>query len=362
MSGDSEGISSRGSGYIFSNSAASAKDAMQRRMDSAGGFTKWKGDLYAAETPREGLEVIFRVIPKWLPVALLAGGLVSYAVVFRVRLFLHKWRRAERRRAEHKYDLLDNLKDMSADPPAGALETLQDEEGDEDDEEDVDEACVATRDIEEFRSSLGIRLPRDEDLLAVVERMLLVDPIPDGWVLYRTSAGIIRFMNLNTQELFFFPPNKKKEKQLIETELRSRNRQAMESKYSFSYEDEGLNSQSLHPSGQAGASTSGQPLPGPSTTPRNEAQTNTFDFEEAATPEEDASQNSTFKRMFHYFLEKEQRRIEGEVARDRGHREAEHGTTSPSSRGPVSPSAMRSTSAQSTSYRVVSSSTIRGSR
>lgn len=290
---------------------------------AGGSMSDWWQRLYAAQTLTEGLRVVFEVVPFWVPVAGVVATAGTYYVSFRVRLFLAQWRIAERRRAERKYELLDNLRGMAA-MPVGAVHALGDDDDDDDDdeEEEEDETAVSRRDVDEFRSSLGIRLPRDEDLMAIVERLLMTDTLPDGWVLYRTSAGIIRFMNLNTQELLFFPPNKRKEKTYIESELRKRNREAMESRYNFSYEDEGMNSSSLTPSGadvpgftsthhsahDNGGSQSGNASP--------------IDFNDGADSEgPDEGQASTFKRVFNYFLEREQKKIEQDVARARSSRE-----------------------------------------
>ncbi|TPP45268.1 hypothetical protein CGC20_1050 [Leishmania donovani] len=246
---------------------------------SSAGFSHWWQRLYSAHTFAEGLRVVFEVVPLWVPVAGVITTAGTYYVTFRVRLFLAQWRIAERRRAERKYELLDNLRGMKI-VPVGA------------------------------------------DLMAIVERMLMSDTLPDGWVLYRTSAGIVRFMNLNTQELFFFPPNKRKEKALIESELKKRNREAMESRYNFSYEDEGMNSSSLSPSRsdtqnfetshrsarEDGGTAGGNASP--------------IDFDDGAGAEDpNDGLSSTFRRVFSYFLEREQKKIEQGVALARSSRE-----------------------------------------
>lgn len=301
--------------------------------------SEWCHRIYAATTPGEGIRVFFDVVPYWVPLLGLAGAAGAYYITFRVRLFMSQWRIAERRRAERKFELLDSLRG-TATVSVGAVHRLgdddddvDDDDDDDDDEEDRDYTAVSRRDINEFRSSMGIRLPRDDDLLAIVERMLMSDPIPDGWVLYRTSAGIIRFMNLNTQELFFFPPNRRKEKLHIESELRKRNREAMESRYNFSYDDEGLNSNTLSPSRPDVASlssgrTSRPTVGGPSP----------IDFSDEGAgqdDDDDETHGSAFHRLFHYFLEREQRRIEQDVVRSRTSREgsALNGAKAPSPGG-----------------------------
>ncbi|EPY34694.1 hypothetical protein STCU_01408 [Strigomonas culicis] len=298
LAGSSGGPAIRGTGL--------AMEELQRM----GGFRVWRRDLYQADSLSEASSVFFRVVPYWVPAAAVLGSLGLYYMVFRTRMFVSRWRKAERLRAERRYDLLENLRGVSTSMPVGSAVALGDDDDAEEEEEERDETQVSMRDVDEFRSSLGIRLPRDEDLLGMVERMLFVDPIPDGWVLYRTSAGVIRFMNLNTQELFFFPPNKRKEKAHIESELHSRNRQVLESKYNFYYDDEGMNAASL--SHQEGSS---MVMSGPdgSATARSQ-----IDFEGGQPADEDDTQESTFKRLFHYFVEKEQRRIDEDVARSRG--------------------------------------------
>lgn len=374
-----------GSRSISNGSCASPSSGELSGVSSNGGATPvassvspsasptWLGDLYAATTVAEGMRIFARVVPLWVPVtgAISAAGL--YYLSFRARLFIAKWRVAARRRAELKYELLDNLRGVSMAPVgAGAVEPLGDDDGDDEEEEEDDETAVSMRDIDEFRSSLGIRLPRDEDLLVIVERMLMVDPITDGWVLYRTTAGIIRFMNLNTQELFFFHPGKKRERAHIEAELQKRNRQAMESKYSFSYEDEGMNSFSiwrpLHSSSTSHMVMSSGPQP--------------IDFgtDDGTLAHEDAMQNSTFMRMFNYFLDREQRKIEKDVLRSRHHNGSGDGSGGPHASstnwdGQSSPtttvsqatnversSALGHRARDSMTYRVVPSSTIYGSR
>lgn len=290
---------------------------------SSAGFSQWWQRLYSAHTFAEGLRVVFEVVPLWVPVAGVITTAGTYYVTFRVRLFLAQWRIAERRRAERKYELLDNLRGMKI-VPVGAVHALGDDDDDDDDDEDEeeDETAVSRRDVDEFRSSLGIRLPRDEDLMAIVERMLMSDTLPDGWVLYRTSAGIVRFMNLNTQELFFFPPNKRKEKALIESELKKRNREAMESRYNFSYEDEGMNSSSLSPSRSETQNFETSHRSAREDGGTAEGSASPIDFDDGAGAEDpNDGLSSTFRRVFSYFLEREQKKIEQGVALARSSRE-----------------------------------------
>ncbi|KPA74334.1 hypothetical protein ABB37_09321 [Leptomonas pyrrhocoris] len=376
------GLSSGENEILVSTPRSPNLPSSSRGSSGAGGnLFEWRQRVYAASTFTEGLRVVFEVVPLWVPVAGVLAAAGTYYVSFRVRLFIAQWRIAERRRAERKYELLDNLRGMTT-VPMGAVHALGDDDDDDEDEEDEeDETAVSRRDVDEFRSSLGIRLPRDEDLMAMVERMLMSDALPDGWVLYRTSAGIIRFMNLNTQELLFFPPNKRKEKAYIESELRKRNREAMESRYNFSYEDEGMNSSSLSPSGGD--------VPGFTSTHHGAHDTpgspsgnaSPIDFNDGADAEDqDEEEASMFKRVFNFFLEREQKKIEQDVARARSSREGSvlgppaTGLPSGGGQGGGSSSGGAAGSggtghestthraAVSMTYRVVSSSAIHGSR
>ncbi|CAJ1005866.1 hypothetical protein Q4I28_001183 [Leishmania naiffi] len=355
---------------------------------STSSYSQWWQRLYSAHTFTEGLRVVFEVVPLWVPVAGVVTTAGTYYITFRVRLFLAQWRIAERRRAERKYDLLDNLRGMTT-VPVGAVHALDDDDDDDDDDdEEEDETAVSRRDVDEFRSSLGIRLPRDEDLMAIVERMLMTDTLPDGWVLYRTSAGIVRFMNLNTQELFFFPPNKRKERALIESELKKRNREAMESRYNFSYEDEGMNSSSLSPSRADPQNFVPSHRSSHEDSGHTGGNASPIDFDDGAGVEDpNDGLSSTFRRMFSYFLEREQKRIEQGVALARSSREgsALGGLSAGSSGNAVGTSgsgqgsgggaggvsgtagaghdgAIAHRSTASMTYRVVSSSSIHGGR
>lgn len=197
--------------------------------------------LYEADTTSEGLSLFFSLFPRWVPPVALIGGCCAYYLYIIGRVNLTRWRILERRRAQRKYELLEDLRGIhkfrggmegNSGVRGGGLAYIFSEEDDEEDEgEEDDKTAVSVRDMDEFRSSLGILIPRDEDLLALLERLLVEDPIPEGWVLYRTTAGIIRFMNQNTQELSFFHPMAEGLKYHIESTLRQRNRKAMESKY-----------------------------------------------------------------------------------------------------------------------------------
>lgn len=306
--------------------------------------------LYDAETAGEGIQCLLSFFPRWVPPFALLSLVGVYGVTMFARLKFTRWRIAERHRAQATYELLANLRGFHTvgGGRAGSRgHALSEDDVDDDEEDEEDETAVTMRDVDEFRSSLGVLLPRDEDLLGIIERMLVVDPIPEGWVLYRTTAGIIRFMNNNTQELSFFPPNKRKEQEHIEAELRRRNREAMQSKYatqasSMLLEEEG----------------SFRTIPHGNTPRRREeeeiAMRSGFDSTHAGESESDrlkaggsspypvgndtsggrdrfphsphdlfdpANSKSVVKRMLNYFLEREQKKIEKDVFRS--HRRAE---------------------------------------
>lgn len=198
--------------------------------------------LYEAETASEGFRLFLRLFPCWVPPVAMASGCVAYGLSIVIRLHLARWRISQRRRAQRTYALLQNLRGIhnarggggGSTGVSGSLAYIFSEEDEEDDEEEggeEDKTAVSVRDINEFRSSLGVLLPRDEDLLTLLERLLVEDPIPEGWVLYRTTAGIIRFMNQNTQELSFFHPLAEPLKEHIEYILRLRNGKTVEEKY-----------------------------------------------------------------------------------------------------------------------------------
>lgn len=196
--------------------------------------------LRTAESVSEAVSLFFYLFPPWVPPCAVIGGCCVYYLSIVTRIKLARWRIAERRRAKRQYALLEGLQAMhKIDNEAlesrggcGSLAPIFSEADiDEEEEEEEDLTAVSLRDLDEFRSSLGIVLPRDEDLLVRVERLLVDDPIPDGWALYRTTAGIIRFMNRNTQELSFAHPAAEEEKNYIESEVRRRDRELTGAKF-----------------------------------------------------------------------------------------------------------------------------------
>ncbi|KAF8294540.1 hypothetical protein TcYC6_0100000 [Trypanosoma cruzi] len=274
---------------------------------------KIKTDLYEAETAGEAAQAVLQALPRWLPWVGAGACITAYIVTLRVRLFVARWRRAARRRVERKYMAIGYLHDYAQ--PQGEFFTLVGDDNDDDDGEEGDNTALTLSDIEEFRCSLGIRSPRDDDLLLLVEEMLLVDPIPEGWVLYRTSAGLVRFMNVNTQELFFFHPGKREEERYIRAELKRRNNVFMEAKFNFLGSDDksgrfpGSNTSfALRRQRQKKATTAGNNC---SDSVGSGGATLSFSDDEEVVDGKD--EQSTFRRLFRYFVEREERKIERDV-------------------------------------------------
>lgn len=196
--------------------------------------------LRTTEKLSEAVSLFFHLFPPWVPPLAVISGCCIYYLSIVTRIKLARWRITERHRAKRQYALLEGLRAMhKIDNEAlesrggcGSLAPIFSEADiDEEEEEEEDLTAVSLRDLDEFRSSLGIVLPRDEDLLVRVERLLVDDPIPDGWALYRTTAGIIRFMNRNTQELSFAHPAAEEEKNYIESEVRRRDQELTGAKF-----------------------------------------------------------------------------------------------------------------------------------
>nr|CCD14291.1 unnamed protein product [Trypanosoma congolense IL3000] len=194
----------------------------------------WR-DLYEAETLSDASRAVLSSAPRWAPWVGAGAFFISYVGFIRVKIFIGKWRRAARKRAERKFLTISQWQSWETTPAYAELSLTGEGDGggDGDDDSDVEERCgngcedrtmLTLDDIDEFRKSLRLRLPRDNDLLVSIEEMLLVDEIPDGWVLYRTTAGVVRFMNLNTQELAYFPPGQREKEYHIRKELRRRSR------------------------------------------------------------------------------------------------------------------------------------------
>ncbi|RNF15772.1 uncharacterized protein Tco025E_05388 [Trypanosoma conorhini] len=277
-------------------------------------------DLYEAETAGDAGRAVLRALPEWLPWVGAGACITAYVVTLRVRLFIARWRRAARRRVERKFMALGFLHDY-AQPPGDSFTLVGDDDEDEDDG-DGDDTALTMADIEEFRCSLGIRSPRDDDLLLLVEEMLLVDPIPDGWVLYRTSAGLVRFMNVNTQELFFFHPGKREEERHIRAELKRRNRVVMEAKFNFLGGDEESSRRSVSNSSfalrrQRMKKTSGTCNACGESANGGKA-TLSFSDDDDDDEVDGRDEQSTFRRLFRYFVEREERRIERDVEKQLG--------------------------------------------
>lgn len=283
--------------------------------------------LYGAETIRDGLYSLLRLPPRWVPPVALASTLFLYGGVLTIRLKYVRWRLKEQSRAQRRYELLENLRGIHAISGTGSggrkdgaggqrVHALQEDEDDEEEGDTADDkASVSLRDVDEFRSSLGILLPRDEDLLAMIEQILVDAPIPEGWELYRTTAGIIRFINRSTQELSFFHPGVQTMQEYIEGEIRRRNREAMENKYAT---QTGGTASGRSAAGSAPRS-SGLLEKGGMSELKGEPPGTTFGAKAEGSPSPIELFNPSHppgvvKRMLNYFLEREQRRIYQNVA------------------------------------------------
>ncbi|SCU65981.1 uncharacterized protein TEOVI_000624900 [Trypanosoma equiperdum] len=302
-------------------------------------------DLYEAETLSDARRAVLSTVPQWVP--WLGGGvcLIAYAAVLRTRLFLARWRRAARKRAERKFSGFRRWKGCDAPPPCVVITRIEEEvDGDEDGDGGSDAegsrcgdggaaTTLSVGDIAEFRCSVGLRSPRDDDLLIMIEEMLLVDDVPDGWVLCRTTSGVVRFMNLNTQELCLFPPGRQGRGHYIRKELRRRNKLEIESGFSLSYNnDEVFNeswggggghtgkfpiNDSLGKTSETDSSLQRNHSRGTDRSTRDDAHfvsdedTLSFSSDEADLYGE--GERSAFRRVFRYFLEREKRRIERDV-------------------------------------------------
>lgn len=212
--------------------------------------------IYEAEELGEGLRAISEVLPRWVLPCAVAGGLATYIAVFQGRLALSKWRHRER-----------ELNERSGSSRAPSVFGP-------DDVDDLNDSSLLTyEEVEEFRRSLGIVLPRDDDLMSQIEGMLLDDPIPEGWELYRCTYGV-RFRNTTTGALAFFHPDARDLEHKIREELLSR--------------DAAFLSTDL--------ATSGRQM-----------------FEKPL-PEEDNSHSTTFMNVFDAFLKRESERDPNEVS------------------------------------------------
>lgn len=176
--------------------------------------------LLDAATLEEGVVVIKSAVPTWVPTTVAVAACASLYVSYRTRLMIGKWRKNERARIIQKY-----RNNQSASPSPSPQRCDPEDSANL---ETVDPTVVTTDDLNEFHMALGLMQPRDDDLIAMVDDMLLNQPIPNGWILYRTTGGYIRFRQLNTEELTFFHSGARDLEQLVRSGVATRNQAEME--------------------------------------------------------------------------------------------------------------------------------------
>lgn len=257
----------------------------------------WR-ELYRAESLDDAVPLILKHVPVWAPMTALLGGTLLYAGSVRLRLLLSKWRRRERARLVQKHQL-DSA--ASSPSPRRVDDSMQ--------LENVDATVVTEDDLYEFHLSLGLMSPRDDDLIELVNKMILSDPIPDGWILFRCSGGFLRFRELNTDELRFFHPDARTTETVVRNTLSARN--AADIEFQFGCVSRG-----------ASTSYSGG---------GNEPD---VDFDAAIQASK--KDEETFGRLLAFFMKRETAKIEAEV--EESFRPSRGKTTSTCRRGGLTPS------------------------
>jgi hypothetical protein len=237
----------------------------------------WK-QLYSAKSLEDALPTIAERIPVWAPMTFLLGGGLLYIGSFRMRLLLSKWRRHERARLIQKYQLESAANSPS---PRRADDSLM--------VEHVDPTVVTEEDLDEYHLSLGLMRPRDDDLIALVDKMILSDSIPEGWILFRCASGFLRFRELNTDELRFFHPKAKTTESVVRCTVSARNQADMEFQF-------GNLSRGASTSNSGGNDGMNEPE---------------VDFEAAVA--ESKNDEETFGRLLQIFMKRETAKIEAEV-------------------------------------------------
>ncbi|CUF94800.1 transmembrane protein, putative [Bodo saltans] len=237
----------------------------------------WK-ELYAAASLEEALPTIAESIPVWAPMTFLLGGGLLYIGSFRMRLLLSKWRRHERARLIQKYQ----LESAANSPSPRRIDDSQPLER-------VDPTVVTEEDLDEYHLSLGLMRPRDDDMIALVNKMILSDAIPEGWILFRCASGFLRFRELNTDELRFFHPQAKTTESVVRSTVSARNQADME----FQFGNLSRGASTSNSGGNDGI---------------NEPE---VDF--AAAAAESKKDEETFGRLLQMFMKRETAKIEAEV-------------------------------------------------
>lgn len=233
-----------------------------------------------AETLGEIVKIVENALPFWTRLGATVGLVTSYISYYKIRYMINRWRRRERNRMYEKYSRIEQEDRCEVADISDATDA-------------VDPTAVSLRDLDEFHMALGLRRPRDNDLIEKVDKMILTDVIPDGWILYRTSQGYIRFRNQSTESLSFFHGGAKVLEGIVRIETSQRNAKEIEKEFP----------QLAQMSNNNNAASQGQGLP-------------KLNFE--TTDEEIAAQSNEekeFSSILRFFInkEKEQAIIEQEV-------------------------------------------------
>lgn len=253
-------------------------------MAAAGGVGEALRPLYEASNPGEGFEALRRLLPSWVPVTTAVGACIAYYSSYRFRMLLSKWRKNARARLINKYS--QQIVSLSPSParPCGTDSLIH----------NVDPTAVTEEDLEEIHMSLGLIFPRDADLMDKVDQVYVTDPIPEGWILFRSTNGFLRFREVNTEELRFFHPGAQEVEKSVRAGVTARNQADIDFHFG---------------SVSRGASTSG-------TTATADNQTDVFHepnvrFESRINDDEENEEG--FGKLLSFFIKKEKAKLEVEI-------------------------------------------------
>jgi hypothetical protein len=261
--------------------------------------------LYDAQDVGEGLKVLQSALPVWVAPSLVVGASAAYLLAYKSRKALNQWRNAQRNATLQRYQSLSRAASMHPSPsPEGTFDRTA--FGASSTIDYSDPTQVTEEDVEEFRHALGLMLPRDADLVEMIEQMLMEDPIPDGWVLYRCSFGGLRFRNESTEELRFFHPMATEVEDKVRRELAKRDQAEMAM----------YGAQMFAQRGSSGGSSGGPSSIRIQASQRSPAMFGKAEWkppcDEPADPD---SGTNTFANVFDFFLAREKETIEQEVVR-----------------------------------------------
>eukprot|EP00758_Cryptobia_borreli_P004643 Tbor_TRINITY_DN4497_c1_g3::TRINITY_DN4497_c1_g3_i1::g.8089::m.8089 len=248
--------------------------------------------VYDAKDPSEGCRSILRALPSWFLPVTVSGIMIGYAVSLEFRLLLARWRNAQRSRIMERYRSLEVGDSRSS----HEIDLFKPDTY-------VDPSQVSPEDVEEFRMALGLVIPRDEDLIQLVEKMLIEDPIPEEWQLYRCSFGGLRFRNIETEEIKFYHDGSKEIESIITSEVKKRDVVQME-KYGAHMFQSSNQIENEKPSVKDSRPKNRFIFESITTSPSEEP--------DPIPPAEDGIGNS-FQAVFNYFINKEKNALENEV-------------------------------------------------